>query len=50
LKDKIKGKNIDINIVGEIYEDNGIMKGVKSTLRFSSSKEQEITEKDWTNS
>jgi hypothetical protein len=49
-ENKIKGKNIDINIVGEIYEDNGIMKGVKSTLRFSSSKEQEITERDWTNS
>ncbi len=46
-ENKIKGKNIDINVVGEIYEDNGIMKGNKSTLRFSSSKEEKITEKDW---
>lgn len=49
-ENKIKGKNIDINVVGEIYENNGIMKGNKSTLRFSSSKEQEITERDWNNS
>jgi hypothetical protein len=49
-ENKIKSKNIDINVVGEIYENNSIMKGIKSTLRFSSSKEQEITEKDWNNS
>lgn len=49
-ENKIKGKNVDINIVGEMFEDNGIMKGVRSTLRFSSSKEQEITERDWNSS
>ena len=44
---KVKGKNIDINIIGEIYEENAIMKGTKSTIRFSSSREKEINENDW---
>jgi len=44
---KVKGKNIDINIIGEVYEENGSMKGTKSTIRFSSSKEKEINENDW---
>ncbi len=49
-ENKIKGKNVDINVVGEMFENNGIMKGNTTTLRFSSSKEQQITEKDWNNS
>lgn len=49
-ENKIKGKNVDINVVGEMFENNGIMKGNTTTLRFSSSKEQEITERDWNNS
>ena len=46
-ENKVKGKTIDINVVGNIYEENGIMKGEKSTIRFSSAKEEQITENDW---
>jgi hypothetical protein len=49
-ENKLKGKNIDINIIGETYEENGLIKGVKTTLRFSSSNEQQITENDWNSS
>ena len=49
-ENKVKGKNIDINVIGEIYEENGIMKGSKSTIRFSSAKEEAITENDWNSS
>ncbi len=46
-ENKTKGKTVDINVVGEFYEDRGIMKGIESCIRFSKSIESPLTEKEW---
>jgi SAM-dependent methyltransferase len=48
-ENKIKGKTVDINVVGEFYEDRGIMNGVESCIRFSKAIEQPLTEYEWNN-
>ena len=49
-ENKIKGKTVDINVVGEFYEDRGIMNGIESCIRFSKATEYPLTEEQWNSS